>query len=188
MLSIRDIYPKWGQLFYLTFTHTPFESSQYGILSSVSGIFYFPGFIKHQNLVLYNGFQYRETNGRKYYYPVNRISLPRGYSFVMTEPLAKMIMKYSLNYSMPLLYPDLSIGSIAYLKRIRTNAFYDYSSGYDIPNLVENQPSNSSENYYSFGIELITDFPFSIGIRFSYLPQFDKTCPEFLFSIDTGVF
>ena len=195
MLSKKDIYPKLGQLLYLTLTHTPFESSQYGILSSISGTFYLPGFIKHQNLVLYGGFQYRETCKRKYFYPVNRVSLPRGYSFVMSEPLASVITKYSFNYSMPLIYPDLPIGSIVYLKRIRTNAFCDYSSAYDIMSSVENQPGNSSKNYYSFGVELIADlhlfrfyFPFSLGMRISCLPQFDKAYGELLLSIDTSVF
>lgn len=195
ILSQRDIYPKWGQLINLTFTHTPFESSQYGILSSTSGQFYFPGLLKHQSIMLFCGLQYREIERRKYFYPVNRVSLPRGYSFEVKEPLARMILKCSLIYGMPLMYPDLSFGSLAYIKRIRANVFYDYSYGYDILNYIENHLVKTSENYYSFGIDLLTDlhlfrfyFPFSLGMRISYIPEFGKVYPEILFSVDTSVF
>jgi hypothetical protein len=195
MLSYRDIYPKWGQLFKLTFSHTPFEKSQYGILTSGSGTFYFPGFFNHQSLICYSGFQYRETGQRRYFYPVNRISMPRGYSFVMNEPLARMLTKFSANYGLPLSYPDLSIGDVAYIKRIRANAFIDYSYGYDVLHLIENQLQYFSENYFSFGMDMISDlhlfrfyFPFSLGLRVSYIPHYGKVYPEFLLSIDTSAF
>lgn len=195
MLSQRDIYPKWGQRIYLTFTHTPFESSQYGILSSASGTFYIPGFLKHHSLILYGGIQYRETENRKYFYPVNRITLPRGYSFVLNEPLSGMLAKCSLNYGLPLMYPDLTIGSLAYIKRIRTGVFCDYTYGRDILYFTENQLVNGSESFCSLGVDLLADlhlirfyFPFSLGLRISYLPQFEKAYPELLFNIDTSVF
>ena len=195
MLSHRDIYPKWGQLIRLTFTHTPFERSQYGILTSGSGIFYFPGIANHHSLIFYGGFQYREIDNRQYFYSVNRISLPRGYYHVMNEPLARMITKLSLNYGLPLIYPDLSLGSAAYIKRIRANAFGDFSYVYDLLAYTENQTEYISESYSSFGLDIISDlhlfrfyFPFSIGLRFSYIPHFEKVYPEILLSIDTSVF
>ena len=106
-----------------------------------------------------------------------------------------MLMKCSLNYGLPLMYPDLTIGSIAYIKRIRTGAFYDYSYGHDILYFKEDQLVNGSESYCSFGVDLLADlhlfrfyFPFSLGFRISYLPQFEKAYPELLFNIDTSVF
>lgn len=195
MLSHRDIYPKWGQLVRLTFTHTPFENSQYGILTSGSGIFYFPGIKKHHSLFCYGGFQYRKIEKGRYNYPVNRISLPRGYSHVMNEPLARMTTKFSLNYGMPLIYPDFSLGSIAYIKRIRTNIFGDFSYAYDRPAISENQIEYTSESYSSIGLDIISDlhlfrffFPFSFGLRISYIPDFQKVYPNILLSIDTSVF
>ena len=113
----------------------------------------------------------------------------------MKQPLAKMIMKCSINYGLPLMYPDVAIGSMAYVKRIRTSVFYDYSYGHDILDLVENQPISTSESFYSFGVDVIADlhlcrfyFPFSLGIRISCLPLIVKVYPELLLSLDTSVF
>ncbi len=195
MLARRDIYPEWGQLIRLTFTHTPFESSQYGILTSGSGVFYFPGIMNHHSIFLYGGFQYREMGRGKYHYPVNRITLPRGYSHIMNEPLARMTTKFSLNYGMPLFYPDLSLGSVAYIKRVRTVLFGDYSFAYDRPEPDGNQIQYTSDSYTSIGLDIISDlhlfrffFPFSLGIRISYVPDNSNVYADFLLSIDTSVF
>ena len=195
MLSYRDIYPKWGQSIRLTFTHTPFESSQYGILTSASGVFYFPGIANHHSLILYGGFQYREIENRQYYYSVNRISLPRGYYHVMNEPLARMISKFSINYGLTLMYPDLSLGSPAYIKRIRSNVFADFSYAYDLLIHTENQTQYSSKYYSSLGLDIISDlhlfrfyFPVSLGLRFLYIPHFENIYPEIILSIDTSAF
>jgi hypothetical protein len=195
MLSHRDIHPKWGQVINLSFTHTPFEKSQYGILTSASGIFYFPGISKHHSLFSYCGFQYRNIRKGRYSYPVNRITLPRGYSHVMNEPLTKMTTKVSLNYGAPVIYPDFSFGSAAYIKRVRTNIFGDFAYAYDLPVLRENQIEYTSKVYSSFGLDIISDmhlfrffFPFSLGLRITYIPDFQNVYPDILFSVDTSVF
>ena len=194
LLSQRDVHPKWGQFINLTFTSTPFEKGLYGVLTSGSVSLYFPGLVRHQNLVLYGGVQYREITSSKYYYPVNRISLPRGYSFAVNEPLAGTIMKFMFSYRLTLGYPDVAIGPVIYIKRIRTNLFSDNSYARKMPIITNEGSFYTSQQYHSIGAELYADlhlfrfyFPFSAGIRLSYLPQLKKLYPEFLFNLDTSV-
>ena len=48
---------------------------------------------------------------------------PRGYE----APLNDQVFRVGVNYQLPLLYPDLGLWGITYFKRVRLNAFYDYS-------------------------------------------------------------
>jgi len=67
---------------------------------------------------------------------------------------------------MPLLYPDLAISQLAYIKRVAGNLFYDYGK-------VGNQL------YRSTGVEAVFDlnflhFPynFRLGVRYAYRIDF----------------
>jgi hypothetical protein len=110
---------------------------------------------------------------------------PRGYDALTNEEVSKI----GFNYSLPLFYPDLALGSIAFLKRVKTNFFFDYgqrkidpfpdirgvevSSGQVEDRLVyveiKNQPVKST------GVELTFDFrafrlvEVDLGMRYSYL-------------------
>jgi hypothetical protein len=87
-----------------------------------------------------------------------------------------------INYKLPLLYPDLSIGPFAYIKRIKTNLFFDYALGKNSPN----------KNYMqSYGAELTADLhvlrlllPTDMGARFIYRPDNNSVIVEFLFSVN----
>ena len=59
------------------------------------------------------------------------------------------IYRVSANYSLPLWYPDLALGSLAYFKRVRGNMFYDFSEG---------RLLDEDTRLRSYGLELITDF------------------------------
>ncbi len=69
----------------------------------------------------------------------------RGYS---SRPFER-IYRISANYSLPIWFPDLAIGSLAYFKRLRGNIFYDYSEG---------RLLGTDTRLRSYGLELITDF------------------------------
>jgi hypothetical protein len=69
----------------------------------------------------------------------------RGYS---SNPFER-IYRISVNYTLPLWYPDLAIGPVAFFKRFRGNLFYDYSEG---------RLLSLDTQLRSYGIELVADF------------------------------
>jgi hypothetical protein len=76
----------------------------------------------------------------------------------------------SANYTLPVWYPDISLGPIVNFQRLRVNAFTDYGFG------SSSSPEGSvSRTYLSVGGELRVDLnifrllnQFDIGFRFSY--------------------
>ena len=120
--AIRDIYPRWAQTFDLNYSFAPFDKKIYGTDISLKSSFYFPGFFPN------NGIKIRlekEKQDPAKYLLNGRVSFPRGYNNI----ISKEINFLSVDYVMPLAYPDFNISSLLYLKRIRTGLFYDYASG-----------------------------------------------------------
>lgn len=76
-----------------------------------------------------------------------------------------------VDYQMPLLYPDLQLGPLVYLKRVRADIFFDYGYGSLVFPEVD---FFYLRNYASVGAELIFDFhvlrlfpEIEAGVRFS---------------------
>ncbi len=187
--SKRDIVPRFGQTISFSFTHSPFNRSLFGSLYSASTKIYLPGLLSHHSIMLHGGIQMQQPE--KYLYGIFHLSFPRGYTNLYAEQLYKL----SGDYILPLWYPDLSIGPLAYIKRIRSSVFCDYTYGKNVYNDPGHEDILISRDYYSFGIELISDlhfvrfiFPFSLGIRTSFLPQKSTFVPELLFNINTSIF
>jgi hypothetical protein len=188
----RDIYPRWAQLIDVSYSFYPFDREIYGDIITARTAFYFPGFLKN------NGFKLRleaETQNPEKYILGNRASFSRSYDRIVSEE----IQFGSIDYFMPLVYPDFNISSLLYLTRIRSDFFYDFTRGTGNyifnTGIFSNEPTieihDYSEIFKSFGIQLIADFylfrmPFliSAGVqaswqRFGYYPDL-----ELLFSID----
>lgn len=181
--ALRDLQPKWGAIIDGKITSAPFEKEQIGSVASLRSVLYLPGILKNQGLKLQ--FQIQNQKPEKYLSP-NHISFPRGY----TDYPALKLIKYSGDYVMPLLYPDLRIGPVIYLKRIYLSAFADYISGNDIYEIKNNRRVISDKNLFSSGAELYFEyhflrflFPFIQGIRISYAYENKKVIFENIFSI-----
>lgn len=188
MSAIRDIYPRWAQTIDLNYSFAPFDRKIYGSAMTMKTSFYFPGILPN------NGIKIRfekENLGVGY---GNRVSFPRGYKNL----LSKKINFFSADYVLPLVYPDLNISSLLYLKRIRTGLFYDYAFGKN-NYLYNNGVNGSPPGYYhydqntfrSFGFELLTDFyilriPFMIsgGVQTAWKNLNELPSFELLFNID----
>jgi hypothetical protein len=189
--ALRDIYPKWAQVVDLNYSFAPFDKALYGSETSLKTAFYFPGMFPN------NGIKIRLEKEKQF--PVkflfgNRVSFPRGYKNMYSRELGLL----SADYFLPVAYPDLSIWSLLYLKRIRTSLFYDYGSGrgnYYYSNssdgLMLNTYHNYLESFRSFGFELKTDFhvfriPFMIscGVQTAWKNLNDSPTFEILFNID----
>ena len=188
---LRDIYPKWAQIFDLNYSYAPFDRNIYGTSISLKTAFYFPGFLPNNGIKI--RYEKEKQDPSKFLFS-NRVLLPRGYENISSKEIALL----SIDYVMPLVYPDFNIASLLYLKRIRTGLFYDYASG---PGNSFYQPTatglaplyNNSDkvSFRSFGIDLLADFhifriPFMIssGVQTAWKSLGEMPSFELLFNMD----
>lgn len=171
--SQKDIFPKWGFNTNIFFRHTPFSGSP-SMIYGWAETFYFPGIFKHHGIRIYSGYQYNKMGNYNF---SSMVSTPRGYSGIRLNNMISLKSEYAL----PILYPDLNIPAIAYLKRVTAHVFYDYAVG-------DNYSNQNSENYSSAGMELYTDWHFlslipniRLGVRGSYRFYDNQTNFEFLY-------
>jgi hypothetical protein len=74
--------------------------------------------------------------------------------------------RFGANYHFPLLYPDFGVANIVYVRRIRANGFYDYTSG---------TQRKVNYTFRTVGGEIFFDTKWwnqqdvSFGIRYSHL-------------------
>lgn len=169
--SERDINSRWGQALFIQSWNTIPGSDFTGAQQSVSGYMYFPGLVRHHSLWGYWAYQNTRIDWRDRadYTFRNQIPLPRGASVSRFEKMYAM----SVNYTMPLLYPDLHLGPLVNLRRIRVNGFTDYAFGSN-PELSAITRSPESAAYLSAGMEVKLDLnflrlmpEFDIGVRVS---------------------
>lgn len=157
--SARDFLPKWGQIFNIEWYKTGFGSGLSGNLFATYAQLYFPGLFKHHSFNVYWAYQssaYSFDRERNYLFP-NRIPVPRGQTVYGAEKFYAM----SANYALPLWYPDIHIGPLLNVQRIRLNGFVDYGFG-------SSPKFDSSASYLSVGGEVKFDFNV-----FRILPQLD---------------
>ena len=175
--SRRDFLYRWGQTLDVDLYNTPYGGDFEGRLMAARATLYFPGFFKHH--FLYTRFAYQESlQGveTNLYTFRNRIAKPRGHSYPDDETFYSL----SVNYALPIWYPDIALGPILYIQRIKANCFYDFGQGtgsqyYYNPESNRAYFSTSDETYQSVGIETTFDFnvmryfpKFELGFRTTY--------------------
>lgn len=150
--ATRDIFPRWGTVSYLNFHHTPAQSDSEWQFSAYTNI-YFPSLFKHHGFRLQLAFEKQEEDEYSF---SSAVQFSRGYEY----EAHKEFYKASLDYSFPFLYPDLALGSLLYIKRIRANVFYDYGVAYSV---------NHKTHFESTGIDVLFDFhPLSLPYELSF--------------------
>ena len=175
--SHREYYSRWGQELSAFYRYSKLKTND-GSLKSVSVIsnLYFPGIFKNHSLRMYLGYENNSTaQGYGVYWLSKKLEFVRGY---MSENYTEFY-KVTTAYSMPLFYPDFSIGRIIYCNRIRWDLFYDIGQS--------NIDRHDFTDYQSVGIDLNAEiYPFSInlplqiGIRFSHLLTNNSNSIQFL--------
>lgn len=177
--SRRDINSKFGQALFLNVYNTPYGGTYKGTEFSLYGLMYLPGLFKHHSLWGYWGYQYSEINNSFYYanksgtevldnynYQFrNQIPLPRGGLGVSRF---QDFYSMSVNYTMPVWYPDIAIGPLLNIQRVRLNGFLDYGYGKSV------FARAVSQQYTSAGVEVKLDInvmrllpQLDIGFRYS---------------------
>jgi hypothetical protein len=187
--SQRDFYPRWGQFLSATYTETPVENKQFGNLFSMQAAAFFPGLTSQHHLYIRGGIQVQHP--QKYFIPINRIDFPRGYRTAVSRKFTSVM----INYSFPAGYPDLSIGPLLYLKRLRVNFFHDWSYGAEIFEYNASGVVRYTGAYRSYGTEILGDihifrflFPVTAGIRMGYIPGKQKFFSELIMNVETSIF
>jgi len=158
--ALRDVQPVWGQALDLYYYHTPFKGDYTGNLLGGQIKLYLPGFFRHHGFLLSGSLE--KQNPGNYQFP-SALLFPRGYRYAFH----KENISASVNYKMPLFYPDFSLGGLFYLKRVKINVFND---------LAWTRDDTRSNRYHSAGFEFMLDhfwftWPIQIegGYRLSYL-------------------
>lgn len=175
--AYRDLAPRTGITFDFRFKNSVYGDFSAGYLFSTQTRIYMPGLFKNHSLQLYGAYQQigTITHGNRF---AGDISIPAGFGVRTPDE----IIRIRPSYSLPLFYPDFSIGTAYYLKRLRGSAFYDYAFTL---NEVE------SKTFTSIGADIVTDFhilalpaPLSAGVRSAWLPEIKEWNFSLIFSFD----
>lgn len=176
-LAPRDLRSKYGQVLSMNYKNA-LNTNNTRSMFTIVGTLLFPGLKKHHSLKL-TGAEQRQSSG--VYRFTSPITYMRGYHGTFNY---SAFHKLSIDYKFPLLYPDLRIGPVLYLKRIKTNFFYDYGVG---------EKNGFNYLYQSTGVEVTSDLnlfnflaPFDLGFRYVFLPYFSTSRIEFLYTINLG--
>ena len=128
-LAHKDFLPRWGEIISLNYALNP-GNKNFAHLVSVYGKAYFPGVAKHHSLSVaavyqtsLKGFD-REDALSNLAFHSGRL-IPRG--FYASEIENRNYVATSINYALPVWYPDLGCAFIQF-KRVRLNVGFDYAS------------------------------------------------------------
>lgn len=183
-MSMRDIWPKYGQVLDLYFTTSLFDRDLYGPVATVRTALYFPGILKNHGIRF--KYEYEKHEFRRLLFN-NRAALPRGYDHIIAEQLNS----FSFDYAFPVAYPDFHLKNFIYLNRIRSTLFFDYAIGDNIYDIMEQEEAEGRDNLSSTGLELLADFyllripvRFSAGVQASYMPFEKETDFRLLLNMD----
>ncbi|MDR1553851.1 MAG: hypothetical protein LBS69_10380 [Prevotellaceae bacterium] len=157
-LSKTDIFPRWGLIFNFQFKNSPFDTENFGNIYGGKITAYIPGLFVNHGLQL--SALYQKQNAKRYFYS-SVYDFPRETNNMISQKLNM----YSADYTFPIAYPDVNLGALTYITRIRANLFYDFA-------LTKNA-KNINDNIYSFGTDVLFDaywfrmpYPVTLGIRF----------------------
>ncbi|MDF9829766.1 hypothetical protein [Parabacteroides sp. PF5-6] len=179
-MATRDILPRWGYQIRLQYLNSPFNSENYGSLYAARLTTYWPGLMQNHSLMLRFGYQYQSVDDKVLFLPKRIMDKPRGYDYIYQT---RQHLALKADYAFTVACPDWSLGSLVYLRRIRTNLFYDWT---------RNQAKKDAGwiTQSSAGLDLLFDwnvirmsYPLSAGVRLTQPIDYGKFQAEFLFSM-----
>lgn len=165
----QNILPRWGQSLRVSYRDAMTFTNSHKL--TATGRLNFPGLFPNHNLVFDLAVQKRDTLPDIF---SNNFPFSRGYEALRT----RRMYKFGVNYHFPLIYPDAGFANMAYLLRIRANAFFDYTNAKARLNgiLQEIQAKSFGGEIYFDG-KIWNSLPASIGVRYSYLLDNDLLNP-----------
>ncbi len=133
-LAHRDFAPRWGYSVSAGYTFNPSDRYFSNLVSTYAQA-YLPGFVRHHSVKVAASYQ-TSIGGYKFpsgYAPLSYRStrlIPRGFS--SGDILSNNYLAASLDYQLPVWYPEGGIGAVLYFKRIRLNIGGDYARFRDL--------------------------------------------------------
>ena len=146
-----------------------------------------PGVFSNHGIRIYAGGQEKTSSNSAGF--SDAIKYPRGWGKISTNEM----FSFGFDYKFPLFYPELSVGGLVYLQRVKASVFTDFA--HLNANIYSNGKVTGTYNrsISSVGLEITGDSnfirfyaPVEIGFRSSYLPGLKSINFDFLFSIDFG--
>lgn len=144
-LAHRDFAPRWGWSARASHTWSP-TSSDFGRIWTVRGRIYAPGVARHHSLQLQGAMQWQKA---KRYSMQQKVLYPRGVAYNGIS--ARRYRSVSIDYALPVAYPDWGINSLLYISRIRI------APGYDVAR-IEGFNGAGWRTVSSWGADLTFDF------------------------------
>lgn len=164
-MAHRDFLPPWGVVVQLNYAMNPI-SNNFSHLAVVYGKVYTPGFAKHHSLSVAASYQrliggfHSDMMLSDLVFRSSKL-LPRGFSSyeINNRYYAKNYFATSLNYQLPVWYPDGGWPGVIYFKRLRLNLGGDFAT-YDQPEFSSTSGSVvvPRQRIWSYGGDLIVDF------------------------------
>lgn len=147
----RDLAPKWGQNIKIAYEHFPLDNKLNGENLNVSSAFYFPGFTSNHSFKA--SLNWQKNSGL---YNFNN-DIPRANGWANMSGIQDLKNTLLLSYRFPILYPDLEMGPIAYVKRLKGGIFSDFEN------------INNGNGLRGYGVSLSAD----MNLLRYYLPNFE---------------
>lgn len=158
-MAHRDFAPRWGVVASATYATNPANDS-FSDLAALYAKLYTPGFLPHNSFTVAMAYQH-SFGGFHSDDAVSALSfkssklLPRG--FDSSQIHNRHYLATSLNYQLPICYPDGGWQGVIYFKRIRLNAGFD-AARFQRPVFYEDGSVRDKwHNIYSFGGDVILD-------------------------------
>jgi hypothetical protein len=151
--AVQHIYPRLAYSVSANHRHAVSYYEGYQFIGETS--VYVPGFLSTHNIIFTGSFQQRDTSLALF---SSRFANARGYSDYYRTTAGSRMVGLSVNYHLPLLYPDWGFGNILYLQRFRANLFYDFphlfdtkwwnqyplTFGFRVSHLLDNDPRSGN--------------------------------------------
>ena len=180
-MALCDINPRLGYQLRLQHLFSPANTENYGNIYAARLTTYLPGLKKNDGLMLRFGYQYQNTDGKVFFFPKRLLEKTRGYDYIYQT---RQLFSAKADYAFSIFCPDVSIGNLAYIKRFRSNLFYDFAAN------QKYKDQQRWDNYNSVGADILADcnllrlnFPVSVGLRFIQPIDYGSFQVEGLFSM-----
>ena len=155
------IFPKWGFNATVKGAFSPGSGENFGSALSVYSYMYLPGLMRRHGIRLSASYQ-KQYVENKYMYLSNLVDMPRGHD----EHYGTDYFKLSADYAVPVNLNGISLGFLAYLKRLQIIPFVDIAG--------VKRGTSGYMGLYSYGGDILVDtivfnigVPISLGVRYA---------------------
>ena len=158
-LAHRDFAPRWGIIASAAYATNPTNNS-FSDLAAIYAKLYTPGFLAHNSFTVAMAYQ-NSFGGFSSDDALSALSfrstklLPRGFN--STQISNHNYMATSLNYQLPLCYPDGGWRGVVYFKRIRLNAGFDMARFQRPVFYQDGSTGKQWHSLWSYGGDVILD-------------------------------